>query len=178
MSNRRGLAYKKEICMRRTFALIVAVGLMAALLALPGTALGKTTSTDYTAVETQLAGPIFDPADWTKPVVQVDFESIFEDDATDPRASGITYVSGKISFTDAATFTGTMHGTSVTVVDNSEYQGTWVGRWQGKLLGFGASTYKAVAHGTGDLAGMKLFLEYNSAADPNTTGRILDPHGG
>ena len=164
--------------MRKTFALIVAVGLMAALLAVPGTALGKATSTDYTAVETQIDGPNFGPADWTKPVVQVDFESVFEDDATDPRASGTTYVSGKLSITDVATFTGTMHGTSVTVVTGNGYEGTWVGRWQGKLLGFGASTYKAVAHGTGDLAGMKLFLEYNSAADPNTTGRILDPHGG
>lgn len=164
--------------MRKAFALIVAVGLMAALLAVPGTALGKATSTDYTAVEEQIAGPIFGPADWTKPVVQVDFESIFEDDATDPRASGLTYVSGKLSIKDVATFTGTMHGTSVTVVTGNGYEGTWVGRWHGKLLGFGASTYKAVAHGTGDLAGMKMFVQYDSAAVPNMTGRILDPHGG
>ena len=88
------------------------------------------------------------------------------------------YGADKISFTDVTTFTGTMHGTSVTVLSGNGYEGTWVGRWQGKLLGFGASTYKAVAHGTGDLAGMKLLLEYDSAADPNATGRIGDPHRG
>ena len=164
--------------MRKTIAIIVAVGLTAALLAVPGTALGKATSTDYTAVETQLAGPDFGPADWTKPVVQVDFESLFEDNATDLRASGLTYVSGKLTIKDVATFAGTMHGTSVTVVTGNGYDGTWVGRWHGKLLGYGASTYSAVAHGTGDLAGMKMFVEYDSAAVPNMTGRILDPHGG
>ena len=177
MSSRRNLTYERETCMRKTFALIVAVGLTTALVTVPSRALGKATSTDYTAIETQLAGPDFGPADWTKPVVQVDFESVFEDDATDPRASGITHVSGKLTIQDMATFAGTMHGTSVTVVTGNGYEGTWVGRWHGKLLGYGASTYSAVAHGTGDLAGMKLFVEYDSAAVPNMTGRILDPHG-
>ena len=164
--------------MRRTLALIIAVGLMAAVLALPGAALGRAAFTEYTADETQDFGPIFGPADWTKPVVQVEFQSGFTDVATDPRASGTTYVSGKITITDVATFTGIMSGTSVTYVSGEGYEGTWVGHWQGKLTGYGGSFYKAVAHGTGDLAGMKMMMTYDSTRDPVITGRLLDPHGG
>jgi hypothetical protein len=165
--------------MRKTFALIVAVGLMAALLALPGTALGRAAFTEYTATEIQTGGPDFDPAtDWTKPIVQARFQSVFVDTATDPRASGTTYVSGKITFTDLATFTGIMSGTSLTEVSGEGYEGTWVGHWQGKLTGFGGSFYKAVAHGTGDLAGMKMMMTYDSTRDPVIMGRLLDPHGG
>lgn len=176
--------------MRKTLALIIAVGLMAAVLALPGAALGRSAFTEYTATETQIDGPNFDPAtDWTKPIVQARFTSVFEDDATDPRASGITYVSGKLSITESyepfpgffemfgffVPLTATMHGTSLTEVDG--YDGTWVGHWQGKLVG-GESFYRAVAHGTGDLAGMKMMMTFDSTRDPVITGRILDPHGG
>ena len=165
--------------MRRTLALIIAVGLMGALLALPGTALGRAPFTEYTATETQIDGPNFNPAtDWTKPIVQTRFTSVFVDDATDPRASGTTYVSGKITITDLATFTGIMSGTSVTYVSGDGYVGTWVGHWQGKLTGYGGSFYKAVAHGTGDLAGMKMMMTYDSTQDPVITGRLLDPRGG
>ena len=101
--------------MRKAITLIVAVGLMAAVLALPATALGRAAFTKYTATEIQIDGPNFDPAtDWTKPIVQTKFTSIFVDDASDPGASGTTYVSGKITLTDLATFTGIMRGTSVT----------------------------------------------------------------
>ena len=152
---------------------------MVAVLALPGTALGRAAFTDYTATEIQIGGPDFDPAtDWTKPIVQTRFESIFVDDATDSRASGTTYVSGKITFTDLATFTGIMSGTSVTHVSGDGYEGTWVGHWQGKLTGGFDSFYRVVAHGTGDLAGMKMMMTYDSTRDPAITGRILDPHGG
>ena len=90
--------------MRRTLALIIAVGLMAALLALPGAAVGRAAFTEYTATEIQIEGPNLDPAPpWTKPIVQARFTSVFEDDATDPRASGTTYVSGKITLTDPVT---------------------------------------------------------------------------
>lgn len=165
--------------MRKTLTLIIAVGLMAALLALPGTALGRAAFAEYTADETQIDGPNFDPAtDWTKPIVQARFTSVFEDDATDPRASGTTYVSGKITLTDPATFTGIMRGTSVTHVSGEGYDGTWVGHWQGKLTGYGESFYKAIAHGTGDLAGMKMMMTFDSTRDPVIEGRILDPHGG
>lgn len=165
--------------MRRTLALIIAVGLMAALLALPGAAVGRAAFTEYTATEIQIEGPNLDPAPpWTKPIVQTRFTSVFEDDATDPRASGTTYVSGKITLTDPATFTGIMSGTSVTHVSGEGYEGTWVGHWQGKLTGYGGSFYKAVAHGTGDLAGMKMMMTYDSTRDPVITGRLLDPHDG
>jgi len=46
------MAGRKETCMRRTLALVVAVGLMVAVLALPGTALGRAAFTEYTATET------------------------------------------------------------------------------------------------------------------------------
>lgn len=165
--------------MRRTLTLIIAVGLMAAVLALPGTALGRAAFTEYTADETQIDGPNFDPAtDWTKPIVQTRFTSVFVDDATDPRASGTTHVSGKITITNLATFTGIMRGTSVTYVSGDGYEGTWVGHWQGKLTGFGGSFYKVIAHGTGDLAGMKMMMTYDSTQTPVIEGRILDPYGG
>ena len=165
--------------MRRTLTLIVAVGLMVAVLAIPGTALGRAAFTDYTATEIQTDGPNFDPAtDWAKRIVQTTFTSTFVDDATDPRASGTTHVSGKISFTDLATFTGIMRGTSVTYVSGDGYEGTWVGHWQGKLTGGFESFYKVIAHGTGDLAGMKMIMTFDSTRDPVIEGRLLDPHGG
>jgi hypothetical protein len=148
------------------------------MLAIPATALGRAAFTEYTATEIQLTGPDFAmDTDWTKPRVQARFQSSFEDDATDPRASGTTYVSGKITFTDLATFTGVMRGTSVTHVSGEGYEGTWVGHWQGKLTGFGGSFYKAIAHGTGDLAGMKMMMTFDSTRDPVIEGRLLDPHG-
>jgi hypothetical protein len=165
--------------MRRILALIIAVGLMAAVLALPGTALGRAAFTEYTATEIQIGGPDFEEVyDWAEPKFQARFESIFEDDATDRRASGTTYVSGKITFTDSFTFTGVMSGTSITEVTGEGYEGTWVGHWQGKLTGYGESFYKVIAHGTGDLAGMKMMMTYDSTRDPVIAGRILDPHGG
>ena len=163
--------------MRRVFSLILAVGLMAALLALPAAVSAKAEFTPYTATETQIGGPVFDPPPplWTGKIIQTSFESVFEDVASDPRVSGITEVSGKITFTDVATFTGIMSGTSVTEVDG--YDATWVGHWQGKLVG-GESFYKAVAHGTGELAGMKMMFTYDSTRTPAIEGRLLDPHGG
>jgi hypothetical protein len=162
--------------MRRTLAFIIAVGLLAALLAIPGTALARAEFTEYTGTETQIGGPIFGPADWTKPVVQVDFESVFSDQATDDRATGTTYVSGKLTIKDTTTFSGVMRGTSVTVVTGDGYEGTWVGTWQGKLVN-GVGFYKAVAHGTGDLAGLKMMFTFTGTEEVNMEGRILDPHG-
>jgi hypothetical protein len=166
--------------MRRIFALIMAVGLMAAVMASPGTALARAEFTEYTGVETQIGGgPIFDGVDLTKPVVQFDLDSVFEDVTTDPRASGTTYVSGKLTVKDMATFSGTMHGTSLTVVTGNGYEGTWEGTWQGELIN-GVGFFKAVAHGTGDLAGLLMKAEFtgNEAFGPvNIEGRILDPHG-
>ena len=166
--------------MRRMFALLIAVGLLMALLAVPGTALGKAESSEYTGVETKIGDTVFGPADWTKPVVQIDFASVWEDDTTDDRASGITSVTGKLTITDLATFSGTMRGTSVTVVDNDNYVGTWEGHWEGKLVN-GVGFFKAVAHGTGDLAGLKMMAVFTGTevdGPVNIEGRILDPHGG
>ena len=162
--------------MRRMFALTIVVGLLMAVLAVPGTALGKADFTEYTGTETQIGGPVFGPADWTKPVVQVDFESVFLDETTDARASGVTYVSGKLTIKDVATFSGIMRGTSLTVVTGDGYEGTWVGTWEGKLVN-GVGSYKAVAHGTGDLAGMKMMFTFTGGEAIPIEGRLLDPHG-
>ena len=165
--------------MRRTIALIMAVGLVTAI-AVPGTALARAEFTPYTGVETQIGGgPIFAGVDLTKPVVQFELESVFEDVTTDARTTGTTYVSGKLTVTDMATFTGTMHGTSVTVVTGDGYEGTWEGTWQGKLIN-GAGFFEAVAHGTGDLAGLKMKATFTGTVQGgpvNIEGRILDPHG-
>ena len=165
--------------MRRTIALIMAVGLMM-VMATPGTALARAKFTEFTGVETQIGGgPIFDGVDLSKPVVQLELESVFDDVTTDPRNTGITYVSGKLTVTDMATFTGIMHGTSQTVVTGNGYEGTWEGTWEGKLIN-GVGFFKAVAHGTGDLAGLKEIIVF-TGTEPfqpvNMEGRILEPSG-
>ena len=159
--------------------MIMAVALMT-VMATPGTAVARASFTEFTGVETQIGGgPIFDGVDLTKPVVQLELKSIFEDETTDPRTTGVTYVSGKLTVTDMATFTGTMHGTSLTVVTGDGYEGTWEGTWQGKMIN-GVGFFKAVAHGTGDLAGLKEIIVF-TGTEPfgpvDMEGRILDPHG-
>ena len=77
------------------------------------------------------------------------------------------------------TFTGTMHGTFVTVVTGDGYEGTWEGSWSGKLVN-GVSFFTAVGHGTGDLEGLKekiTFTGTRPGGPINMEGRILDPHG-
>lgn len=182
--------------MRRIFALILAVGLMAALLALPAAVSAKAEFTEYIGTSDQTVGPIFGPADWTKPVVKVDFHSVYQDESYLPDltpylpTTGETTVDGTLIITETLepfpgffdTFgflvpvNATMHGTSVTVVDNDSGTGTWVGRWQGKMID-GVAFYKGVTHGTGDFAGMKLKLTFNGDQEFPVEGRILDPHG-
>ena len=77
---------------------------------------------------------------------------------------------------DTATFSGIMRGTALTVVTGNGYEGTWVATWQGKLVN-GVGFYKAVAHGTGDLAGLKMMFTFTGTEEVNMEGRILDPHG-
>ena len=169
---------EKENYMKRIFALIIAVGLMAALLALPGTALGKAVSTDYTGTETKTATEtVFENWRGTN-IVHVDFYSEWNDVTTDARATGLTKVSGHLAFTDFATGTGIMSGTSVTEVNNASGTGTWEGRWQGKLV-YGVGSFKVVAHGTGDFAGLKMMATFTglNPAVVHIEGRILDPHG-
>jgi len=164
--------------MRRIFALAAAVGLMAAI-ATPGTALARAESTEFTGMETQIAGGlVVDGVDWSKPVVKVGLESVYEDVTTDPRNTGTTHVSGKLSITDLATFTGNMHGTFLTVVTGDGYEGSWEGTWSGKLIN-GVSHFTAVAHGTGDLEGLKEMITFTGIGDGQIymEGRILDPHG-
>ena len=164
--------------MRRLVALATIVGLMTAL-ATPGTALARAEFTEFTGVETQIEGGlILEGVDWSKPVVQIGLESTYEDVTTDPRNTGTTYVSGTLSIKDLATFTGNMHGTFVTVVTGDGYEGTWEGTWSGKLIN-GVSSFTAVAHGTGDLEGLKEMVSFTGIGDGQIymEGRILDPHG-
>ena len=164
--------------MRRTLALATAVGLMIAL-AIPGAALARAEFTEFTGVETQIdGGLIVDGVDWSQPVVKVGLESVYEDVTTDPRTTGTTYVYGTLSIKDLATFTGNMHGTFVTVVSGDGYEGTWEGTWSGKLIN-GVSSFTAVAHGTGDLEGLKEMVTFTGIGGGQIymEGRILDPHG-
>ena len=164
--------------MKRALVLMIAVGLLAAI-AIPGTALAKAEFTEFTGTETQIGGgPDFTYVDWSKPVLQVPLESIFEDVTTDPRTTGTTYVSGKLTITDVATFTGTMHGTYLTMVTGDGYEGTWEGTWTGKLVN-GISYFTAVGHGTGDLEGLKARTTFTGSESGliNMEGRILNPPG-
>jgi hypothetical protein len=164
--------------MRRIFALFIAVGLMAALLALPAAASATAEFSEYTGTETKtLDDTVFENWRGTN-VAHVDFYSEWDDVTTDLRATGLTKVSGHLAFTDIATGTGIMHGTSVTVVDNTSGTGTWLGRWQGKLV-YGLGYFKVVAHGTGDFAGLKMMATFTGVSPTvvNIEGRILDPHG-
>ena len=171
-------AIRKRVGMRRTLALATALGLMIAL-AIPRAALARAEFTEFTGMETQIGGGlIVDGVDWSKPVIKVGLESIYEDVTTDPRTTGTTYVSGTLSITDLATFSGNMHGTFVTVVTGDGYEGTWEGRWSGKLVN-GLSEFSAVGHGTGDLAGLKEMVTFTGIGDGQISmeGRILEPHG-
>ena len=163
--------------MRRIFALIMAVGLMAALLALPAVASAKAEFTEYEGLETR-DGPFAVVSAHGTEVVQLHFTSEWKDVTSDPRATGRTLVSGHLTLTNPATGTGIMSGTSVTEVDNPSGTGTWEGRWRGKLV-YGVGSFKVVAHGTGDFAGLKMMATF-TGIDPDTVeieGRILDPHG-
>ncbi|MEN8114831.1 MAG: hypothetical protein ABFS21_10635 [Actinomycetota bacterium] len=91
--------------MRRIFALITAVGLMAALLALPAAALAEAEFTEYTGVE-ERDGPFAVVSAHGTDVVQLHFTSEWYDTTSDPRATGKTFVSGHLTLTDPATFTG------------------------------------------------------------------------
>ena len=167
--------------MRKTLALVVATGLIAAVFAASGTAVARAEFTEFTGTETYVSGgPIFAGVDLTKPVIQFDVESVWDDLTTDARTTGRTYVSGKLTVRDMATFSGTMHGTSLTVVSGDGYEGTWEGTWHGKMIN-GVGFFRAVAHGTGDLAGLKMKGVFTGTVPlglVNMEGRILEPHGG
>ncbi len=75
----------------------------------------------------------------------------------------------------------------VTDLDGQAVTGTFEGKMRGRASGFPGPAWlhsgHIVAHGTGDLAGMKLWGDYTNEANPGVsdyvfTGRILDPHGG
>lgn len=88
-------------------------------------------------------------------------------------------MSGKLTITDVVTFTGTMHGTYLTVVTGDGYEGTWEGTWTAKLVN-GISYFTAVGHGTGDLEGLKAKVTFTGSESGliSMEGRILNPHGG
>ena len=163
--------------MRRMVKLTFVAGLLAALLAVPGTAFGQAEFTPYTGTETR-DGPFTLLSAHGTEVVQMHFTSEWYDTTSDIRTTGKTIVTGHLTLTDPATGTGIMHGTSVTYVTGQGYEGTWEGTWQGKLI-YGVGYFKAVAHGTGDLEGLKMKATF-TGVDPdnvNIEGRILDPHG-
>lgn len=164
--------------MRKLFATAVVLGLLAALLAVPGTALAKAEFTEYTGTETRIPDSFTVLSIHGTDVVQMRFTSEWNDVTTDARATGRTVVTGHLTLTDPATGTGVMRGTAVTYV-TGQYEGTWESTWQGRLI-YGVGFFEAVGHGTGDLAGLKMKATF-TGVDPdnvNIEGRILDPHGG
>ena len=94
--------------------------------------------------------------------------------------------SGDVKF---ATFTGNVHGTFEKVFDNDIVTGTFAGTWVGDFTG-GVLSFSAVGHGTGDLDGMKYFVDLvqlDEIPDPDPCGGegsayaasavLLAPHG-
>ncbi len=88
-----------------------------------------------------------------------------------------------------ATGKGTLRASvviDVAQLDGQGVNGTWEGQAHGHIVHYpgpdALSTGHIVAHGTGDLAGMKIWGDYTNEANPGLpiyvlTGRILDPHG-
>ena len=165
--------------MRKLFATAVVLGLLAALLAVPGTALARAEFKEYTGTETRIPDSFTVLSAHGTKVVQMRFTSEWNDDTTDDRATGRTVVTGHLTLTDPATGTGVMRGTAVTYVKNDRYEGTWESTWQGTLVN-NVGFFDVVGHGTGDLAGLKMQSTFTGvdADNVNIEGRILDPHGG
>lgn len=74
----------------------------------------------------------------------------------------------------------------VTDLDGHAVSGTWEGQLRGRIRGFPGPAFTHwghfVGHGTGELAGMKIWGTYTNEANPGLsdyvlTGRILDPTG-
>ena len=108
--------------MRKLFATAVVLGLLAALLAVPGTALAKAEFTEYTGTETRIVDSFTVLSAHGTEVVQMRFTSEWNDDTTDDRATGRTVVTGHLTLTDPATGTGVMRGTAVTYVTGNGYE--------------------------------------------------------
>ena len=164
--------------MRRIFALIMAVGLMAALLVLPATASAKAEFTEYTGTETGIAMPTNPVFRQSGPIVHYSHVSYYYDDTSDWRTTGYTTVVMNFTGRDfmLPTMSGHIWGTFRTELDG--HDGAWEGTWTGKMVD-GLPFFKAVGHGSGVVDGLKMMANYDGTS-PTTIaieGRILDPHG-
>jgi hypothetical protein len=165
--------------MRRIFTLIIAVGLMAALLALPTTASAKAEFTEYTGTESAAIPSPIDPFTWVSgPVFHYSHVMIHHDVTDDWRTTGDATV--VMNWTTKDWMNGHIRGTFHTEVadPDSHDTGAWDGTWTGKMVD-GIPIFKAVGHGSGVLDGLKMKASY--VGTPNMTidieGRILNPHG-
>ena len=151
---------------KQTRTIIFAVALIAILIVATGSAAAKATKTDfsYTLFTCTLDTP--DEEWWTggtpdDPAVyhwrgQNSFGFCVSTDENVPWFNGT--VPGRSSAdVKLPSFTGNVHGTFTKHFDN-EKKGTFEGTWVGKFTD-GVLSFKAVAHGTGDLARMKYFVD-------------------
>lgn len=170
--------YEEEVWMRRIFALIIAVGLMAALLALPATASAKAEFTEYTGTEYAAGWPIDQVFRQSGPILHYSHVGYYYDDTSDWRTTGDTTVVMNFTGRDfmLPTMNGHIWGTFRTELRDSD--GVWEGTWTGKMID-GLPFFKAVGHGSGVLDGLKMKAYYHgtSAGTIGIEGRILDPHG-
>lgn len=160
--------------MRRIFALIMAVGLMAALLALPATASAKAEFTEYTGTEYATGMPTDMVTRVSGPVFHYSHVMVFYDDTSDWRTTGYSTV--VMNWTTKDWMNGHIWGTYRTELEGSD--GAWEGTWTGKMVD-GVPFFKVVGHGSGVLDGLKMMANYEgtSLTTIGIEGRILDPHG-
>lgn len=159
--------------MRRVFTLTIAVGLMAALLALPATASAEAEFTEYTGTEYGAGMPTDMVTRVSGPVFHYSHVMVYNDVTDDWRTTGITTV--HMNWTTKDWANGHIWGTFRTELHG--HDGVWEGTWTGKMVG-GVPFFKTVGHGSGVLDGMKMMASYQGTS-PTTIGiggRILDPH--
>jgi hypothetical protein len=158
---------------RQRVLLSIALALIIALLATYGTAVAQATQTEIVGTSTTIG--VIDPGVLTPlPGGNVKIRGmilVFQEEASDPRASGINTVVMNANWD--SNWTGPMQGTWHVV---NEY-GTWEGTWTGTSIA-GGSSIRGVAHGTGELEGLKYSIHCDYVGDVGAcSGQILSPHG-
>jgi hypothetical protein len=153
--------------------LLVIVALIMALLAIPGYAVAQATKAEF--VFTPIITGIVDFGDWmTLPSGNIRVRGwILEewDEVSEPRACGTNTI--VINANWDSNETGPVWGTWHVV---NEY-GTWEGTYTG-VMGADGSKIRGVAHGTGELEGLKYSINCDYTVEPaSCSGQILNPHG-
>jgi hypothetical protein len=157
---------------RKSVLLVVVMALIMTLLATPGPAVAQASKTEFLGSSSTI-GII--PGDWTTlPSGNIKVRGmtlVFQDDMSDPRASGTNTVVMNANWDSDAT--GPMWGTFEVVNKYGAWEGSWTGEWTAD-----GSIIRGVAQGTGGLAGLKYSIACDYTVDPSAcNGQILSPHG-